>query len=56
MRRLRTLAAVGAVLAVVLTPVAGHAAATQDEIVTKCQGLFGSVFGEPNGEPLAACQ
>jgi lantibiotic leader peptide-processing serine protease len=56
MRGLRTLAAVGAVLAVVLTPAAGQAAATQGEIVTKCQGLFGSVFGAPNSEPLAACQ
>lgn len=32
------------------------ASSTQPEIVAKCQGLYGAVFGAPNGEPLAACQ
>lgn len=33
-----------------------HAAATQAEIVAKCEGLFSGVFGTPNSEPLGACQ
>lgn len=32
------------------------ASSTQGEIVAKCGGLFGGVFGAPNNEPLAACQ
>jgi len=32
------------------------ASSSQAEIVAKCQGLFGAVFGAPNGEPLGACQ
>jgi subtilisin family serine protease len=32
------------------------ASSTQAEITAKCQGLFGSVFGAPNSEPLAICQ
>jgi subtilisin family serine protease len=46
-----------AVLAVIMAPaVPGVAASSQSEIVAKCESLFGSVFGAPNGEPLAACQ
>lgn len=35
---------------------AAHAAATQAEIVAKCEALFSGVFGTPNSEPLGACQ
>jgi subtilisin family serine protease len=43
-----------AVLMVLTTTVL--ASSSQSEIVAKCQGLFGSVFGAPNSEPLAICQ
>ncbi len=33
-----------------------HAAATEAEIVAKCQGLYATVFGVPNSEPLGVCQ
>jgi subtilisin family serine protease len=56
MTRTRLFIAVAAVLALTVLPSAGNAAATQAEIVNKCQGLYGGVFGAPNGEPLAACQ
>lgn len=56
MRSIRLLAGIAALLALMMTPGAGLASATQDEIVNKCEGLFGGVFGAPNGEPLAACQ
>jgi subtilisin family serine protease len=32
------------------------AAATTDELVAICNGLYGGVFGNPNGEPLGPCQ
>ena len=32
------------------------AAATTDELVAICEGLYGGVYGVPNGEPLGACQ
>ena len=32
------------------------AAATTAELVAICNGLYGSVFGNPNGEPLGPCQ
>lgn len=32
------------------------ASATQPEIIIKCTGLYGDVFGVPSGEPLAPCQ
>ena len=32
------------------------ASATSAEITAKCEALFGSVFGTPNGEPLGICQ
>ena len=55
-KRIRVVMAVAGLLVLTLLPSAGQAAATQAEIVAKCQGLYGSVFGAPNGEPLAACQ
>jgi subtilisin family serine protease len=45
---------VTALLVLPATP--GFAAASQAEIVDKCQTLFGGVFGAPNSEPLADCQ
>jgi len=56
MPRTRVFIAGAALLALMVMPAAGHAFATQAEIVQKCQGLYGGVFGTPNGEPLAACQ
>ena len=35
---------------------AAMAAATTDELVAICNGLYGPVFGVPNGEPLGPCQ
>jgi subtilisin family serine protease len=32
------------------------ASATEDEIVAKCEQLYGDVFGTPNTEPLGPCQ
>jgi subtilisin family serine protease len=32
------------------------AAATTDELVAICEGLYGGVYGVPNGEPLGVCQ
>jgi subtilisin family serine protease len=40
--------------AVISSP--SHAANTEDEIVNKCDTLFGGVFGYPSSEPLASCQ
>jgi subtilisin family serine protease len=47
---------VGVVAAAAVPGSAAHAAATEVEIVAKCQGLYASVFGVPNGEPLGVCQ
>jgi subtilisin family serine protease len=33
-----------------------EAADSEAELVTKCQGLYASVFGVPNSEPLGVCQ
>jgi subtilisin family serine protease len=35
---------------------AALASATQDEIIAKCQSLYGGVFVAPNSEPLGPCQ
>jgi len=57
MRRIRKLLGIVAVISLVIVPaVPGFAAATQTEIVDKCEELFGDVFGAPNSEPLAICQ
>lgn len=32
------------------------AAATTEKLVAICEGLYGDVFGVPNGEPLGVCQ
>jgi hypothetical protein len=57
MRTIRKLLGLFAVMSLVVVPaVPGSAAATQTEIVDKCEGLFGDVFGAPNTEPLAICQ
>jgi subtilisin family serine protease len=36
--------------------IAALAASSQAEIIAKCTGLFGGVFGTPNSEPLGPCQ
>ena len=48
----------GAALAVTTAgPNSGvQAAATSAELVDICEGLYGDVFGTPNGEPLGSCQ
>lgn len=57
MRRLRKLLGLVAVMSLVMIPaVPGSAAASQAEIVEKCEDLFGDAFGAPNSEPLAICQ
>jgi subtilisin family serine protease len=57
MRTIRKLLGLVAVMSLVVVPaVPGSAAATQTEIVDKCEDLFGDVFGAPNTEPLAICQ
>ena len=32
------------------------ASSTEAEIIAKCEGLYGDVFGVPNGEPFGPCQ
>jgi subtilisin family serine protease len=32
------------------------ASSSQAEIIAKCEGLYGDVFGVPNGEPFGPCQ
>ena len=57
MRRVRKAFGLLAVIALVMVPaMPGMAAATQTEIVDKCEDLFGDAFGAPNSEPLAICQ
>jgi subtilisin family serine protease len=43
-------------LATIVVSAVALASSSQAEIIAKCDGLFGSVFGAPNSEPLAACQ
>lgn len=54
-RKLILLVTVTAIAVIALTTSA-LAAATTDEVVDICNSLFGGVFGNPNGEPLGACQ
>jgi subtilisin family serine protease len=57
MRRIRKLLGLVAVMSLVMIPaLPGSTAASQAEIVDKCEDLFGDVFGAPNSEPLAICQ
>jgi subtilisin family serine protease len=51
-------AALGAIVVVLtsLTAVPADATASQDELVTLCEQLYGGVFGAPNSEPLGPCQ
>jgi subtilisin family serine protease len=44
------------VAALAVVPVAGQASSSQDEIIAKCESLFGSTFGSPNSEPFGPCQ
>lgn len=44
------------ILAVIGVGSAVVASSTQAEIVAKCAGLYGGVFGIPNSEPLGGCQ
>jgi len=43
-----------AALIVLTTSVLAYS--TEDEIIAKCEGLFGNVFGAPNNEPFGPCQ
>jgi subtilisin family serine protease len=47
---------VGLIAAVILPGQVVKAAASEAEIVAKCQGLYATVFGVPNSEPLGVCQ
>ncbi len=44
------------IVAIVVLTTVVLAAATTDELVAICESLYGGVFGNPNGEPLGACQ
>ena len=43
-----------AALIVLTTTVLAYS--TEDEIIAKCESLYGSVFGVPNTEPFGPCQ
>lgn len=43
-----------AALIVLTTSVLAYS--TEDEIIAKCEGLYGGVFGVPNSEPFGPCQ
>ena len=57
MTRFKILLLVSALLALTigLASVA-LASSSQAEIIAKCEGLYGSVFGVPNSEPFGPCQ
>jgi subtilisin family serine protease len=44
------------IVAIAALSAVAYAAATTDELVAICNGLYGDVFGVPNGEPLGPCQ
>jgi len=46
--------ALAAALVVLTTSVLAYS--TEEEIIAKCEGLFGDVFGVPNSEPFGPCQ
>ncbi len=54
-KKLFLIAAIAAI-AVLSVSAAALAAATQSEIIAKCEGLYGTVFGVPNSEPFGPCQ
>ena len=47
---------IGVVAALATIGSPAQAANTQDEMFTKCEGLYSDVFGMPNSEPLGVCQ
>jgi subtilisin family serine protease len=52
-----TCAVLSGLIAAVLVPSqVAQAAASEAEIIAKCQALYASVFGVPNSEPLGVCQ
>ena len=46
----------GLIAAMMLPGQVAQAADTEGEIISKCQALYATVFGVPNGEPLGVCQ
>ncbi len=54
-KKLFWIAVIVAVAALSLS-IAALAAATQAEIIAKCEGLYSTVFGVPNSEPFGPCQ
>jgi subtilisin family serine protease len=54
-KKLYLIAAIAAIAALSMTAVA-LAAIPANDLVDICNGLYGSVFGAPNSEPLGACQ
>ena len=49
-----TVTVLAAALIVLTTSVLAYS--TEDEIIAKCEGLYGAVFGVPNSEPFGPCQ
>ena len=47
---------IGAAALVMLPSPTAYSAASQDEIIDRCQALYAGVFGVPNTEPMAVCQ
>lgn len=46
----------GLIAAILVPGQVAQAAASEADIIAKCQGLYASVFGVPNSEPLGVCQ
>ena len=46
----------GLIAAMTLPGQVAQAAASEAEIIAKCQGLYATVFGVPNSEPMGVCQ
>ena len=44
------------VVAIVVLSAVVFASSTEAEIIAKCEGLYGGVFGAPNSEPFGPCQ
>ena len=57
MKRWRVLFIVAAFILVTGVLISGAlASSTEAEIIAKCEGLYGDVFGVPNSEPFGPCQ
>ena len=55
-RTIPIVALAAAALTIPFTAMPANATATEDELVTICEELYGDTFGTPNTEPLGVCQ